>query len=159
MYQDNYNQSDFYKQCTTGEIVRKQSWFMNILVAIDQLGNAVAGGNPDSTISARIGRFKRHTLGSLKRYWNTLEKIVDFTFRPIDGDDHCLQAYLNDKDEEFNSGNILAKIILFIITLGSCIILFPFILIISLLFPRTKTKYIMNDKELTSQEIKTMKRS
>lgn len=31
-------------------------WFINILVGMDQLANAVAGGDPDETISSRCGK-------------------------------------------------------------------------------------------------------
>ena len=63
-----------------------------ILIAIDQLGNAIAGGNPDSTISARVGYFSDKTLRekTLGRhaYWKGLERIIDFAFFPIDGEKH-----------------------------------------------------------------------
>lgn len=35
-------------------------YFSNFFVAIDQLGNTVAGGNPDNTISARVGYYNEH---------------------------------------------------------------------------------------------------
>lgn len=31
------------------------SWLYGVLVGIDQLGNTVAWGNPDVTVSARVG--------------------------------------------------------------------------------------------------------
>lgn len=31
-------------------------WFWNVLIAVDQLGNAVTGGDPDETISSRLGK-------------------------------------------------------------------------------------------------------
>jgi len=34
---------------------KKMPYAFNILIAIDQLGNAIADGNPDNTISARVG--------------------------------------------------------------------------------------------------------
>lgn len=33
-------------------------WFWNTLIALDQFGNAIANGNPDETISSRLGRLK-----------------------------------------------------------------------------------------------------
>jgi hypothetical protein len=33
-------------------------WWLGVLIALDQLGNALAGGDPDETISSRIGRTK-----------------------------------------------------------------------------------------------------
>lgn len=32
------------------------SYFRNVLIALDQLGNALLGGWPDETISSRMGR-------------------------------------------------------------------------------------------------------
>lgn len=37
----------------------------NLLIALDQLGNAIFGGNPDSTISGRIGRYLKFRPKSL----------------------------------------------------------------------------------------------
>ena len=31
-------------------------WFLNILLALDFLGNALTGGDPEETISSRIGK-------------------------------------------------------------------------------------------------------
>ncbi len=33
-------------------------WLLNILISIDQLGNTIAGGDPDETISSRLGKLK-----------------------------------------------------------------------------------------------------
>jgi hypothetical protein len=46
-------------------------WFLNVLISIDQLVNTVFGGDPDETISSRLGR----------NYPNSvLAKIVDILF-------------------------------------------------------------------------------
>lgn len=34
-------------------------WGWNVLVGLDQLGNAVLGGDPDETISSRCGKLPR----------------------------------------------------------------------------------------------------
>jgi hypothetical protein len=34
-------------------------YILNLLVAIDQLGNAVCGGDPDETISSRLAKLNR----------------------------------------------------------------------------------------------------
>jgi len=36
-----------------------KKYFWNILISIDQLANTVAGGDPDETISSRVGK-RRH---------------------------------------------------------------------------------------------------
>ena len=48
-----------------------------VMVAIDQLGNAITGGNPDSTVSARVGYF---SVNATKRQalWKSLEAIIDY---------------------------------------------------------------------------------
>lgn len=62
---------------------------MNFLISIDQLFNALAGGNPDVTISGHIGA---KAIDCEK--WKKLEKIVDFTFYR----GHCCDAFCNDSD-------------------------------------------------------------
>lgn len=54
-----------------------------VLVAIDQLGNTIAGGNPDATISARTGYFSHVEETTFRPYWLTMERVIDFTFLPI----------------------------------------------------------------------------
>jgi hypothetical protein len=51
-------------------------YFTGVLVSVDQLGNAVFAGDPDETISSRLGRAKLR--GKLK-WWNKwLDKTLDF---------------------------------------------------------------------------------
>jgi len=73
-----------------------------VMVAIDQLGNALTGGNPDSTVSARVGYF---SVNATKRqaFWKSLEAIIDYAFEPVDGLRHCYQAWQADKDEQFTA--------------------------------------------------------
>lgn len=63
------------------------SYIKNVLVAIDQLGNAICGGNPDVTISARTGYFANISNTKLKPWWRIMEAIINFAFKPIDGPD------------------------------------------------------------------------
>ena len=99
-----------------------KSWPVAVLVAIDQLGNAIAGGNPDSTISARVGYFSaRANLG--KGYWKSLEAIINFMFFPIDGPKHCYQAWQADIDELFKRGSDFARVILSVIIVVACLII------------------------------------
>lgn len=97
----------------------------NILVGVDQTGNAVAGGNPDVTISGRIGYYSHHAHSSVRWFWIILEFIVDATFYPLDGKGHCHTAYHLDEDENYNpKQNPIMLFILSLITVGSCLILF-----------------------------------
>ena len=95
-----------------------RSWPVAVLVAIDQLGNTIAGGNPDSTISARVGYFSAKAIRG-KGYWKGLEAIIDFAFRPIDGPRHCYQAW-QAEDEHFWRGNDFMRFILSIIIIVAC---------------------------------------
>lgn len=98
------------------------SWPINVLVAIDQFFNAIACGNPDATISARVGYFSdKRRKTPFKGYWKTLELVINFTFYPIEGPDHCKQSYHADKYEKFKKGNDLAKCILGLFVIVGCI--------------------------------------
>lgn len=97
------------------------SWILAVLVAIDQLGNAIAGGNPDATISSRVGYWAQFANAAHKWYWLILQKIIDFTFYPLDGPRHCYQTYLEEKDEKFQHGNDIAIAVLGLITITVCL--------------------------------------
>ena len=81
------------------------SYFKNILVSVDQLGNTLCGGNPDNTISARVGFFSQTSQSMTKYFWKGIEIIVNTTFWPIDGPNHCQQAFEADPEETFNDDN------------------------------------------------------
>jgi hypothetical protein len=96
-----------------------KSWPVAVLVAIDQLGNAIAGGNPDATISARVGYFSQ-LAERAKGYWKGLEKIIDFSFYPVDGPRHCYQAWQADKDELFKRGSDFTRVLLSVFIIIAC---------------------------------------
>jgi len=105
----------------------------SVLIAIDQLGNAIAGGNPDCTISGRIGYYHSISVVPYLWYWSVLAFIVDITFYPFDGKGHCRQAYEKEQLNEFyelNSFKLLALFVLTLIVLGSCLIMCPLFWII-----------------------------
>lgn len=55
-------------------------YIWNILIAIDQLVNTVFGGDPDETISSRLGKWHRDgaTSNDLRRLiYNVLNPIVE----------------------------------------------------------------------------------
>lgn len=96
-------------------------YFKNILVAVDQLGNAICYGNPDVTISARVGYYSQVERVYLY-YWRTLEKIINFTFWPVDGPNHCKEAFEADPEEVFNdSFGDFFRILLSAIIVIACI--------------------------------------
>lgn len=49
-----------------------RKYIRNVLVAIDQLANAVIGGDPDETISSRCAK------GQDKLYWRLLGVILEW---------------------------------------------------------------------------------
>ena len=46
---------------------RHRPYHMRVLIALDQLGNAIFGGNEDQTISGRLGKIKRANGGEIPR--------------------------------------------------------------------------------------------
>ena len=104
-------------------------YISNLFVSIDQLGNALAGGNADNTVSARVGYYNHHYPEYQKEgvpwYWSWFENIIDFTFYPVDGWGHCHEAYHNDASEIFDSRvtNFLIAIAAGLIIIPSCIVI------------------------------------
>lgn len=97
-------------------------WLWNVLVAIDQLGNTLAGGKADITISARVGYYANYQVDpKLLFYWKFLERVINLTFYPLDGHDHCIQALEEDNETGHVHGNDLMRGILGLIIIFACI--------------------------------------
>ncbi|NAS30668.1 hypothetical protein GTQ40_06770 [Flavobacteriaceae bacterium R38] len=127
-------------------------FFGRLFVAIDQLGNVLAGGNPDNTISARVGYFANFGKENYQWYWKIPEKIINTTFWPLDGKNHCLQAYFNDAGEKFDPGRCaLIHFTLNTVVILSCIplfLLFYLLYIIGLVHPKPNRKLVNLKKRL-----------
>jgi hypothetical protein len=119
-------------------------WLSNVLVAIDQLGNTLAGGKPDITISARVGYFANKAITIKLWYWKFLEYIIDVTFYPIDGKKHCLGAFYNDNECGHVHGKDWMRVILGIFVLLGCMPIFIVTWSLYLLGHRPKNKNINN---------------
>lgn len=65
----------------------RRSYIVRVLIAIDQLGNTIFGGDPDETLSAKAWR--KHTESIL---WNCVRRGIDFMF--FWEANHCYKAYL-----------------------------------------------------------------
>ncbi|MFY7670870.1 hypothetical protein ACOSP6_07245 [Tenacibaculum sp. MEBiC06402] len=107
-------------------------YISNLFISIDQLGNVIAGGFADNTISARIGYYNHHYFSDrslVPIYWKVLEQIIDFAFKPVDGPNHCHEAFHTDPSEVFDS-----KVTNFLVVLASIIIIIPSCVIIGILF-------------------------
>lgn len=97
-------------------------WLWNVLVAIDQLGNTIAGGKADITISARVGYYANYQIEpKFLLYWKFLEKVINFAFYPLDGKGHCIQALEEDNETGHVHGNDLMRAILGVIIIVACI--------------------------------------
>ena len=78
------------------EMMRR--WAINILLGIDQLGNCILGGDPDETISSRLGKLKRKHGGRIP--WSRpVSKVIDFLLEKIDPN-HCTDAIEHDEGSE-----------------------------------------------------------
>lgn len=61
-------------------------YIRNLLISIDQLGNALGGGDADETISSRVG--KAALAG--RRWALLMERVIDWLFLQVTGErDHC----------------------------------------------------------------------
>jgi len=89
-----------------------RGWLYSVLIAIDQLGNALAGGYADSTISARVGYNARHSASVRQSYWRLLEWVIDYSFFPLDGPRHCYQSYLAGNNTYYRDGSDLMRVVL-----------------------------------------------
>ena len=73
-------------------------WLLNILISIDQLGNTITGGDPDETISSRLGKMKVKHGGRIPWY-RPLSKVVDWGLDKIDKN-HSIDAIETDEGKD-----------------------------------------------------------
>ena len=121
-------------------MTKPMSWPLGVLIAIDQLGNAIAGGNPDATVSARCYYFAQIKANMFKYYWRLQELIINFAFSPIHGPQHCKRAHEEEPDEAFYPGSDITRAILGIFVLLVCIPLSILLRIAVLIIPRWRYK-------------------
>ena len=84
-----------------------KKWAINILISIDQLGNTIAGGDHDETISSRLGKLKvRH--GGRIPWFRPFSKIIDWGLDKIDPN-HSVDAieYGEGKDAVLDKEEII----------------------------------------------------
>lgn len=68
-------------------------YLLNLLIALDQLCNAIRGGCPDETLSAAAWRTeKAGRLGG-----QLCRPVIDLLFRPLEKD-HCYKAFLSERN-------------------------------------------------------------
>lgn len=72
-------------------------YLLNILISIDQLANTLAGGDPDETISSRIGKIKLAHEGVIP-WTSPLVKVIDCLLERIDPN-HSIDAIEYDEGD------------------------------------------------------------
>ena len=76
-------------------------WLLAVVMALNQLGNAILGGDPDMSVSARVGYARARGSTFAAGTCHVLDWID-----PRDGDalrgDHCDVAVDNDKRTRWN---------------------------------------------------------
>ena len=73
-------------------------WFWNILIALDQFGNALGGGDPDETISSRLGKLKEKHGGKIP-WRRPFSKLIDWGLERIDKG-HSIDAIEEDEGKD-----------------------------------------------------------
>ncbi|MFH2012502.1 MAG: hypothetical protein ABIJ37_07390 [Pseudomonadota bacterium] len=73
-------------------------WIFNILISIDQFGNTITGGDPDETISSRLGKIKVKHGGKIPWY-RPLSKAIDYALDKIDPN-HSIDAIEEDEGKD-----------------------------------------------------------
>jgi hypothetical protein len=73
-------------------------YVFNNLIALDQTWNARTGGDPDETISSRIGKIKRAHGGEIP-WSHPLARIIDHGLEIIEKD-HCINAIEEDEGKD-----------------------------------------------------------
>lgn len=77
----------------------------NILIGLDQLGNAIDGGSPDETISSRAGREAM----AGKRWGIAKEAAINLIFAIVKGERYHCEAAI-EWDETATDGGVVAPV-------------------------------------------------
>jgi len=73
------------------------AYLLNVLISVDQLVNTIAAGDPDETISSRVGKVRERHGGQIP--WSSpLCKIIDSTCEIFDKN-HTLEAIERDEGQ------------------------------------------------------------
>jgi hypothetical protein len=74
-------------------------WLYGVALGFDQLGNAICGGNPDETISSRLGKLKRANGGTIpKASWGYLARPLDSLLDLMEPN-HSIKSIEDDEHE------------------------------------------------------------
>lgn len=73
-------------------------WIMNVLISVDQLGNSLLAGDPDETISSRLGRIKEKYNGRIP--WSRpVSKATEYILGKIQKN-HCEISIESDEGDK-----------------------------------------------------------
>jgi hypothetical protein len=75
-----------------------KQYTVNVLIGIDQLANAIFKGDPDETISSRLGKIKRK-YGKIPFRRYPLRCLIDMMLEKIDPN-HCIDAIEDDEGKQ-----------------------------------------------------------
>lgn len=75
-------------------MIEIKRWFWNVLIAFDQLGNAILGGDPDETLSSRLGKVVARNADK-----NNLAWLICWALDKIDPD-HCQKSIEADEGKD-----------------------------------------------------------
>ena len=82
-------------------------WIVNVLVSIDQLGNTILGGDPDETISSRLGKLKLKYGGTIP-WFHPLAGFIDWGCNKIDPG-HSIDAIEATEGETISNVEIVVR--------------------------------------------------
>ena len=82
------------------------NYVKSVLSGFSNFLNALAGGNPDVSISARTGYLASKLSLDTRWFWLLVQYFIDLIFLPSEGPGHCRRAYLADKEEKFKAGGV-----------------------------------------------------
>lgn len=67
-------------------------WLLQVLLAVDQLLNAVCGGWADETLSSRAWRLESRSAG-----WRRTRQAIDGLFCLFGQRQHCFESYTSER--------------------------------------------------------------
>lgn len=116
------------------------SYALNLMIAVDVLGNALTGGSRWHTISARTGYHafaKGASRGMRRMLWKLLARVIDWSFKPVQGKGHCRKAWRREacivstardrpagEGGRFQGGNAVGTILIAIPIVGFCPVIY-----------------------------------
>lgn len=132
---------NFIRSLTGWSQYPNNPYLTSVLLYLDLAGNAFGGGNRDVTVSARLGYLNNLPIidnleGKKTNPWLSLcRSLVDYTFYPRDGHNHCWKAYqwtltvphiqtdIKNGDFHINTGPTSMLFLLTLVVIVGCIFL------------------------------------